>query len=79
MPDGPDDFGVVVRVEVGIRLIQQFTGLKAVKTHEPVGLIQPVFPQHGRLSDLWQPGIFIDRHIGRKIDPLHGKFLIQRR
>ena len=49
-----------------MRLIQQFLGPEAVKAQQPVRLIEPVFPQQGRLDRFGrEQGVLHHRDIGR--------------
>ena len=45
---------------------REFAGRKAVKTEQPICLIQPVFAQQSR-TFVRQKGVSDDRHIGRVI------------
>ena len=47
--DGPVAFRVEIGVEALVVLIQYLVGLELVEPQQPVGLIEPVFPQERRL------------------------------
>ena len=71
MVQGPLALGIQHGVQVGAVRGQQFLGLKAVKAHQPIGLIQPVLPQQGRLGvQGGQLGVLHHRHVGREEHPL---------
>ncbi len=79
MPQRPAAFGVQAGVEIRVALIQQFRRFKVIKPQQPVGLIQPVLPEKGRLEALRGGQELAVGHgqIGRIKDPLELILLIE--
>ena len=71
MPQGPGTLGVHPGVEVGVGLVQQLLRPEVVEPQQPVGLVQPVLPQQGRLEVLpgGEEGTVGHRHIGGEKHP----------
>ena len=60
--------------------VEKLPGVKVIKPHEPVGLIEPVLPQKGRLGgESRQIAVLHHRQIGREKHPLQLVFFIQGR
>ena len=79
MAHGPVAFGVKVRVEIGPGIVQQLPGLKAVEPQQPVGLVEPVLSQQGRLGvQGGEEGILHHGNVGGIEHPLETVGLIKR-
>ena len=77
MLDGPVAFRVEIGVEALVVLIQYLVGLELVEPQQPVGLIEPVFPQERRLRvQRGQAGVVRYRDISRVEHPLEAVFLV---
>ena len=77
MVDRPVAFGIEKGVKIRVFLCEQFPGLEPVESHEPVGLIQAVFPEQRRtLWDHRQSGIVVDIHKSGIEYSLQGKVLV---
>ncbi|MPL99232.1 hypothetical protein SDC9_45449 [bioreactor metagenome] len=71
MAQGPARLGVEGHVEVGLFRGQDFFGPEAVEPEEPVRLVEPVFPEHGRLRGAGRKeGVIRHGDVGGVIDPL---------
>ena len=76
----PGGLGIdIERQHAIIGRVGDFAGIEAVETHQPVGLVQPVFA-HQRRTDQRQDGRGIgDRREGTVIDPPQPEIAVQRR
>ncbi len=67
----PAAFWIQCRIKIGAGFIQQFFGSEAVKTQQPVGLVQAMLPQEGRLAAFGrQQSMFCYRNISGVKDAL---------
>ena len=72
MTERPGAFGVDVGVEVRVVAVDYLVGVKLVKAHQPVGLIEPVLAQErSRLVRPGQDGMVPDRNVRGEVDALH--------
>ena len=79
MAKGPLALGVQEGVQLLLLMVQQFFGSKAVEAKEPVGLVEPVFPEKRGLEAHRRGKIFVvgDRDIGGEKAPSQLVFPVQ--
>ena len=72
MTQGPAALGVQTGIQIGLVFIQNLIRLEVVKPQQPVGLIEPVLAEKGRLEPLGgrEEGAVGHGHVGGVKDPL---------